>query len=198
MCSRAQQGMLVSVSGAAHVARVHLSAPAPGCLAAGTRFDLLHNVIQNLVMLFPRRPYYIINMGGAVQSQRQKATHAVLMPLDPSLSVATTVVTGGCRANSYEKIRLRCLDSRCKFRPRGTGEEWGEEEEDVNPDDKDFAEEQLFEEDCDDEEDLHGEATAAPSDSPSKAQSSGLQKRNVFPFANPESFYKRLLGARPN
>ena len=197
MCSWGQQGMLMSVSGAAHVARVHLSAPAPGCLAAGTRFDLLHNVVQNLTQLFPRRPFYIINMGGAVQSVRQKATHAVLMPMDAMETVAS-VVTGGCRANSSEKIRLRCLDPKCKFRPRGTGAEFEEEEEDVNPDDKDVAEEQLFEEDVDDEEFLHDEEMAAPSDSPSKARSSGLHKRNVFPFAHPESFYKRLLRAWPD
>jgi hypothetical protein len=191
--------MLMSVSGAAHVARVHLSAPAPGCLAAGARFDLLHNVIQNLTQLFPRRPFYIINMGGAVQSVRQKATHAVLMPMDGTETVAPTVVTGNCRANSSEKIRLRCLDPKCKHRPgRGTEAEWPEEEEDVNPDDKDITDEQLFEEDVDDDECQHDEEMAAPSESPSKARSSVLHKRNVFPFAHPESFYKRLLRAWPD
>jgi hypothetical protein len=132
------------------------------------------------------------------QSDKRRPTRCSCRWTPRKMSRRPTVVTGGCRANSSEKIRLRCLDPRCKLRPRGTEAEWGEEEEDVNPDDKDVAEEQLFEEDVDDEEFLHDEEMAAPSDSPSKARSSGLHKRNVFPFAHPESFYKRLLRARPD
>jgi hypothetical protein len=146
-------------------------------------------IIQNVMQLFPRRPYYIINMGGAFQSVRQKATHAVVMPMESTEHITATVVTGGCRANTSEFIRLRCLDPFCKFRPRGTE---AEEDQDVNPDDMDVVDDQAFEENDDDDVEM-----AAPNESPQK-RSSTAHTRNVFPFAYPESFYRRILRAWPD
>lgn len=173
--------------------------PALDCRAAGARFDLLHSITMNLAKLYPRRPYYIVNMGGQVQSIRQKATHAVIMPLDSASQVEMAVMTGTCRAVASEMIRLRCLDPKCRFRPRqADGAEMDDDDEDLNPDDKECEDDDFFEEDQDLDDEQQLESQLQDGRSPSKVQSGAcLQKRKVFAFAHPESFYGRLLCAKP-
>ena len=164
-------------------------------IPVGSRFDLLPFVLNLVQKRWKDRQAFVVTLGGDMQGTRTKSSYAIYIPLVSGDPVPTVLSLSGCRAKSSEALRFRCPFEDCKYRgvcPPYTNEaEGADENKDIDADDLDNTDGD-FEAD---EEDDQAEEDAVREGEEKIACEGPKKKRlvNIFPFARPVAFYKRIL-----
>jgi len=108
------------------------------------RFDLMSGVNEKLTQALPKYMHFCVpvtskRQEGTLQSLASQEFVFVSVPPEDKRGVPASATTG--YAKQIEKLRLRCMDRRCKHRSAGDRqalpEECADVGEEINPEDKD-------------------------------------------------------------
>ena len=166
-------------------------------IPVGRRYQLLAGMMEKLQAVCPGRTPFVVQRGtGQDQSERNRPSYAVFLPAANSSKVPQNVRMAGCPSRASEGLRLACTSPTCPGRPTGAGSVNVMDEVDAADKEATHDLEDMFTEEEDPTLDADADRVQEAMDNPSVAspQDAGTKvKTTLFPFANPISYYKKLL-----
>ena len=163
-------------------------------LPVGGRLDLLSAMHGMVAKFFPTRSCFVIQLGFDKQSSRTKPSYALYCPMQSDVPIPVFVSCHGCRAKASEGLRFRCVDDICKHRVGVSGGCADDENAEFHEDDLETFEAEY---DIEEDDDMAEEDAISP-EAPNAVQQPSAKRakaaaRNVWLFAQPLSFYDRIL-----
>lgn len=177
-------------------------------ITCGHRLDLLSTVVANVSKTFPKRPFFVIQCAvGKLQTQKKLPSYLVCVqgPGCEGDQVVSIVDMSSCRASAYEGLRFRCTDPACKYRSGGLAADDGSTEEVPEVPEEDAEEPDVSayliaeEDETNVDQDMEVDAALAAEDAGRQPDSDAGSPRahnkgkDVFTFAFPLQWYKRIL-----